>query len=777
MFKEGWRCWVESDLAAFLEPLPADLRQQLIERAGRFGGEEVRGQIASFFRGWFGRLTVTTLADPEAASLAAAIIRSSPAEYLGKLRRLIEGAAVDGLLRIKGDWNGQAWGPRQTLVWLLENLVAFPDLFDDCEACLFRLALHETDRHIGDNVEGIWRNLFSIYLSGTAAPFERRIDLLRERMLSPGPDEARMAFRGLDRVFAGPSGRGVSPPEIAGRRRPDDWRPASQEEERACYLGALKLCGEHLIGGDAHRRALAFDVLVDHIDLLLRSGFLDDVAGIIAKSRLEEGETRRLMNAVDEFIGWETPVSPLRASEPLPVWTEPIRRWVESLQPSDFDGMLRTVCARQPWDRRFADDPRMGRDEADELAARIVGEPSRLRSHLDWLASHEARSAGHLGFALGRVDGGEACGEMILLHAIAKGAAPLLTGYIRGLVFAERHPTRELIRLMMEFEAAHPRMAVDILVFGGDDFDALNRVISLVELKAVPPSFLASFARGIGRRRLSAEEVSRILPYFVDALLAGDAGTARPGVSFLSWHLKVEKDRATPSALAKREVRSQAWRLVEAALPYVPSGLAYDWSEIVAQLAEYDLERAVILLGKTFLSESLEVVREARKRLIEIIPRDSGVVMEGLGQALVDSVQGWRLQAHVVRDLVSRIPSRIVLDWVGRHGIDGARAIARHLPVPYLDEEGQPVVPEVLDAVLREYDDDQVLDNFAAGVHSGESWFGDGAERCRRDVEVAGRFLRHPNRRISEWARQEIDERTRMAEWEEREHIEAAVPG
>ena len=308
-------------------------------------------------------------------------------------------------------------------------------------------------------------------------------------------------------------------------------------------------------------------------------------------------------------------------------------------------------------------------------------------------------------------------------------------------------------------------MAVDILVFGGDDFDALNRVIGLVESKAVPPRLLASFAVGMGRRRLTAEEVGRILPYFVDA---ADADTYRAGVRFLNGHLRFENDSTARGCLEKPGVRRHAWRLVEAALPYVESGLAYDWSEVVARLAEHDLGRAATLLGKTFLSDSLEVVGEARKRLIEMIPREAEIVMEGLGQALLDPVRGWHLQVHVLRDLVSRIPSCVVLAWVERHGLDGARAIARHLPLPYLDDDGRPVVPDVLDAIFRDHDDDQVLNNFAAGVHSGEAWWGNESARFRREAEDAKPFLKHPNRRIREWARQEIDQLTRNAEWEER---------
>src|SRR4051794_11944319 len=115
---------------------------------------------------------------------------------------------------------------------------------------------------------------------------------------------------------------------------------------------------------------------------------------------------------------------------------------------------------------------------------------------------------------------------MIFKQAIQSGAAPLLRGYVRGLSFSQRRPTDELVHLMRELEAAHPKMAVDILVFGGDDFDALNRVIQLVETHMVSPRFLASFARGIGRRELSVEEVGRLLPYFVDI----DGDTAQAGL-------------------------------------------------------------------------------------------------------------------------------------------------------------------------------------------------------------------------------------------------------
>jgi hypothetical protein len=762
LFLEGWRRWVESDLSIFFEALPEHLQRQVIERAATFGGEEVRDQLASFFRGWFGRLTAKDLDDPRATSLASAIIESGPEEYLARLRQILEGAEAGDVIGIKEDGTGTATGSRRTLVSLLEKSVSFPEFFEGCEACLFRLALHETRSHTGHHATELWRNLYSVRLSRTAAPFEQRIGILGGRISSPDIDEARLAFRGLDRVFEGSSGQLIGPPVFAGRIRPRDWQPASSDEEHACYLAAVKLCGEPIAHGDPDRRALALDVVVDHLDFLLKSGFLDPIAGAVAASTLKEEETHRLLNAVDRFLGFAEQIGHDRAD---------VRRWVDSMRPSDFDGKLRAVCARQPWDRRFADDPQTQSDEVDELAVQIRSDPSRLLRHLDWLASHEARSAEHLGFALGRIDEGSVFGDTIFKQAIRSGAAALLRGYVLGMVFAQRRPTEGLVHLMAELEAAHPKVAVDILISGGDGFDALNRVIRLVESRAVSPRFLTSFARGIGHRDLTVEEVDRLLPYF----FVGDADTARAGMKFLAMVLRFEKRRSQRPCIEAETVRSHAWRVIEGALPHIDGQLSYDCLEVVELLARYNVGRTANLLGQALVSESLDFENLAQQKLAEFATENPEAVMEGFGSALLDNPHRWRLQIRVFRDLVARISTQVLLAWVRKHGVDAARAIARHLPRPYLDGQGLPIVPEVLDLILREYDDDEVLNNFAAGVHSGESWWGDRSEQFRREAEDARPFLKHPNRRIREWARLEIDERTSMAESLEREHAERTL--
>ena len=776
LFAVGWTKWVQDDPAEFMQGLPEAFQQQLIDRAGKLGEKEVRDELASFFRGWFTRLNAADLGQPNTANLVAALVEANPEQFLPLLRSIIENASGDDLLAISGRARNGKWGPRRTLVWLFEKLVSFPDFFTDCEAGLFHLAVHETEPRTGNNATAIWQELFSVYLSGTATPFLDRLPMLRARVESRNLQRAKLAFRGVAKALTQNTAKLVGAPIVAGRLRPRQWQPNSAAEEFVCYEAALMLCEQQLTQGDASRRRMAFDVLVSSIQFLLHKGILDSIARMFRPQSLESDEARTLVNAVDGFIElhrkrrWERP------DNGNPSYLQRVSDWIDAFRPSDFDGRLRSVCSREPWDDRFSDDPRTKRDEIDGLAAQIIQDEVLLQPHLDWLATPEAQSAERLGFAIARADEISSCLETVFDHAIATGAVPLLRGYVRGMAFAERPPPAQLNFLLDRLEAAHPNSAIDILVYGGDRFDALNRAIRLVERGAVSPQYLAGFAMGFGRRELASEEAGRLIPVFIEAARAGDAASTQAGVRFLSAIRHFEDRQARNNSLDLEAVRSSAWNLIELSLPLIGSQLAVDWADLVRELASFDPQRAVNLLGNAMLSEDHTVVGQAEDKLTALAAKYPVAVMQAFGSALLHPDQGWRLQVAVHRDLVSQLPSTVVLDWVRSNGVNAARAIARHLPPPYLDESSTPVVPEMLDTFLRDYNDNEVLENFISGVHSIETWAGNNAEQFRRQAEDARQFLNHPNKQIRQWANCEIGDRQQMAEWEEQRHAERFLP-
>jgi hypothetical protein len=774
LFAEGWEHWVATNLRSFFEKLPSEFLQQLLDRVATHANEEVRSQVGAFFRDWFSGLTAHDLADPGPTALAAALVETSPIEYLPRLRGVIDAAQPGELQAIRGYPFGGPSEPRRMMVWLLERLVSFPEFFEDCEACLFRLATEESEPQIGNNATAIWANLFSIYLSGTAVPFRQRLPLLEKRTSSAVIAEARFGFGALSRALQHPEGHVLSEPVVSGRLRPDDWRPASANEEKACLCAALAICGTHLNGGSSEHHRLGFNVIMHALLYLIRRGLLPELREIMLPKSLTDDESRKLLHTLDEFLAHEH----LRAeTDPgYARYIEDIRDWSNQFRPNSFAGRLREVCARSPWDRRFNRNLPKDEDETAELASAILKEPALLTPELDWLASPEAQAAEQLGFHLGQVDTSGDCGPMIFDHAISHKAAPLLRGYIRGMVQAQWPPGPDFLAFMTKLESTHPVMAVDILGYAGDSYDAFNRILRLVDSGAVAVKYLANLAMGLGRRELSAAEIARVLPYFTRAAEAADAETALAGLRFLGVFLLFESRRSPSTCLNSADIRSLAWELVERVLPFVAGQMGYEWTTVVKTLTAFDPERAAKLLGHALLAEDITFRDEAKRALTELGKAHPESAMRGFGAALLDPNRGWVLQIGVCRDLIGQLPPAVVISWVREHGLHAAEAIARHLPPPYLDRNGDPVVPSLLDSILRDYDDDRVFVNFLGGAHSGEVWWRNGGAQFRDTADRAKKFLGYPNRRIREWAQNEIDYRLKLAEFEDREHEERFLP-
>ena len=776
LFNEAWQRFVAPDLESFFKKLPDEMKQQLVDRVATHARKEVRDQVGSFFCGWFARLTARDLAEPPMTSTAAAIVEALPGEFLPQLRAIIEAARPGELQEIPPYASGAPWGPRRTLVWLLQRLVSFPEFFEDCEACLFQLAVEESEPQVGNNATEIWSNLFSVYCSGTAKPFQERLPCLERSLGSPIDREARLGFAGLAKSLQEGKGHILGEPVVAGRLRPEDWQPATVGEERACYRSALALCGPFLLDDLNENRRLAVRVLADSFYFLLERGLLDDLRRMLTPQGFSEEEARRLVQIFDDFLEHEETKVNGQLEERAAAYLKNVREWSNLFRPSDFSGRLREICARSPWDRRL---PRtLAKTETRQMTWRFSSCNNLHASLPSWTGWPVRKPClpsawdSPLDEPTNPAIAAESFSRMPLLARLP----PLLRGYLGGLGYVQRRPAPDFLDLMTKLESAYPDFVVDILRVAGDDFQAFGRIVRLLEAKLVAPRYLVILASGLGRRPLKADEVTQLLSYFTQAAMAGDADSARAGIQFLATFLLFESRQAAPTCLAVDETRTLAWQFGESAWPFLSAQQGREWGEILQKLAAFDPDRAAHLLGQTLLAEDLLLAKEAEGELTTLAKTNPRSVMAGLGTALLDLERGWRLRVHECRELVDQLPPDVVIAWVHHHGLEAARAIARHLRPPYLAEAGVPIVPEVLNTILREYDDDQVFANFLAGSHSGEVWWGNGAERFRQAAETAKKFLTDKNPRIREWAQNEITHRLWLAKREDQEHEERLLP-
>jgi hypothetical protein len=120
--------------------------------------------------------------------------------------------------------------------------------------------------------------------------------------------------------------------------------------------------------------------------------------------------------------------------------------------------------------------------------------------------------------------------------------------------------------------------------------------------------------------------------------------------------------------------------------------------------------------------------------------------MAELGGVLLDPHRGMRVRAHDLTSVLGAMPVRVVQEWVDRNGLDGARAIARLLPAPFL-QDGVPTVPELAAFVMDRFGgDEEVFDEFRLGARSHAVRVGDIAADYDQDAAVARAFRTHASR-------------------------------
>lgn len=764
LFAIGWKRWVEPDIRLFLHGLNEDLFKAFQEQTRKLAGKKEGEQLAIFFRNWICQLTLSSFEDPLNAQVLETLVEANPEQHLPLLTGLIVNSSDDELA-VLDSCSHQGSTPRRRIVWMLERLVVFADFFDDCEACLFRLARFESEEGIGNNATGVWKSLFSIYLSGTEASFEDRFRRLESYLVSDEESVIKLAYAALYDGTGKNIGRPLPPAAIAGRLRPQDWRPKDAKEALECHQRIFSAVQAQLGMSPLHR-SNALRYVCRKLLYYCQIGLADTVIEFASIADLTPEERVLFLHAAESCQDFLHRSPPGADSE----W-EKINSWVESLRPSDFSGRLRDICSREFWDSRFTDSSSAGAGELMTLAIEILKNQSLLSNELDWLDSPEALSAERLGAALGKEDVGFLFSDLLFRRAAEGWNVSLLSGYIRGITNREQELPVTVLELMTELEKRQPRIAAQLLPVAGEKFDALERMIRLIEDQSVPATILRPLTSFYGDRLLTIEEVKTVLPY----LVAKNAPDAISVAIEFAWIKSVHLRKGQQHLFEDSVVRSLVFDALERGIDSIEPQNAYSWCEVTKELAEYDAPRATAILAGVLLGEVRRGHHEASDALQELAPKYSDAVMQAFGEALRDREYGWKMQVSEYRDIVDQLSDESVIRWVEEYGEEGAKLIARHLSPPYINDQDEPVVPEKLNFVLSRFPTPDVLNAFCAGAMSGHVWCGYAADQFRNEACDARRFLRSDSFGIREWAKREIASKESMAVREDREFAERAV--
>lgn len=754
-FEFAWKQYSFRDKGQyFVEKFPRSLLESFLRRVVRSASKEVRDQVAACFQGWFYRCLACDVAKREVAVSVELLARFDRDTYVAHLRTILEQASLDELLAIRGEYTHDGWGARRHIVSMLARAAQFEDSFDNAEVALRRLALAENEYGIGNNATGTWTDLFRLHGSGAARRFEYRLQVLESLLDSGTESEHQLLFSALEKALRQNSFE-ILPHYVDWEQPPVVWRTQTAEQLRLAHTAYFQLLAKAFESKNVTCRSRTVALVANHLrDILLLGGDALDFAKSILSGEIEPTLRARVNEQLGQFLSWDAD----RLSDTD--YVQRVRQWRTNLTEGSLMSRVATVVGSL-WD---ASNPLSTTDDAGQsayraamkkLAAELIGSERSLNEVLPFLTSANAHGAFDFGAEIAAQDADWKLLDVIIRAAVSQGESSLLgRGYAYEML--NRHPEREveLNALLDELQPQHPANVLELCVVHSDRLALFRRTLRAV----------ASGVLGINHlRRL---EVLAFRGALSDDEFAEAALLARHSANRAAAHRVVVSlaHRWSTSRAKKVAVEKPSERVLDTLVDALRSALSEQqidgdaWVASVRALSAWRFRVACDLAFEALVGNTW-FLRKELSTLIASFAKESSAVVRQFGRQLEDP----KLQAHFgighYRDLVSMLPEDELVALIKQLTVVGARHLARHLPRPFLDDAGVPVVPTITLELLTRFERDaDVFEEFCVGLRSGVTRAGDIAEQYEDDAKTAEHFLDHPNRRVRAWAKREIGE-------------------
>lgn len=749
-FQAAWTRWAEPDTKRFLDTFPRSLSQGLLSRVSQ-ASTEVGKVVTAYFRDWLiskGAGVFLSEVDTEQLLL---LVRADPDRMLNRLRDLVMEATPEQLM--PGHNRGRRW-----LVTEFTEIARFPQWFAIAEEMLFRLALNESEPDLGNNATKIWTALFGIHGSSIATSFPDRLKILQARALDRDARIRELCVAALDEAVDDQAIHLISQRGFGRRIPPSPWHPKTWGE----YFGYLKDClallRSLIADENATVSAKAAKAFVDSIrHALFRNilepakegaGDIPEAVRPVLRAKLRElvllhenGHTQNDGSDQEKKMAF-------------------IRAWVGELAPTRLHDQLVEDLGTTSWSHHLEETQWNERIEA--LARRLLNEDGALERELTWINSPAAGAAVDLGIRLGRLDTDLRYLESIASTGIGTGRPELLRGYFVGTseTFASTGNEHLKVRCNHALNALwgeNVGFAYDAMLPSGDFLRSFDRTIDAVRSKQLPAAAMRSFAAWNGSRHTAPEEAKLASEVLLMVSREGDKRAASTALDFIHFALMREQ-AGDPSAFLIQMFEDGRLETVFGLLEESSKDKSNfsHWFPRLFQLAfPSNPARAVGIAISMLAAGSYEASQAASGLMHTMAEADPTSLMSALGMALLDQQNSINFAFRKVG--LGAIPDSVVIEWLKTHGVDGARALARHVIAPYIGTNG-PELNFVTAFLMENFgDDERVFSSFVAGIHSGGVFTGPISNWMQRGVTLAEQFTNYPIPSIRQWARNEVD--------------------
>lgn len=748
--EKSWHL-IKNNLSSFFEVLPEKLKKRFIDRTKDSKStiqKEVEKALAEWFRIEFCEYDLNLILDVEKAKIFKSYTEFSPKMGLNWLKISIKNATKEEIV----NWSEYSFGndSRRYIVWLCESLSHFKEYFYDCEEILFRLLQYETEKYITNNSTGVWKSLFSLIGSNTNLDFESRYRLLLERLNKCSIENLNTVLEAIKLIFED-KGMIILPPKVIGRRIvPTPWKVSNYKELlslRFNFINEFLICSECQ---DKDKRNIIRNFIINNLNVFIDNGGLENIQKYIWKE-IDKSEIYILKNSIEQYIYIKEKFNESVNDKHR---IDKCYEWIDSINLNFNNDQIYEFISKDYWNRYHILGEEKLEKEKKEIALKILKDNVNLYLYNELFESEECNYTAILNLAkkIGELDVEDKYEKYIICMIEKNKSNNFVKGYLLGQVLRDKNLKGTYKRSLDDNYLIHTDFVLDITISTDVSADGYKRILNCINNNLNNINILYNLQYIEWNDLLDESNKATILEVI-------DLNLGYEQAINLVIHLNHMWNRKGNKSMSDNRAKLVLKHLKNCVSEDIKFDI-WNWYECIKTIPGTYINKVIelLVLGLEKSGINTYMINEYSLQLLsEVAKSHSNLVMEMLGKKLIkDNNRIVYIKSYKL--LFESIKINDVKSWINRNGIEGARAIARHMSSPKLIGNGAVDIPVLTEWLLENYGYDDILfSEFISGRHSLEVVDIDEIIRNHDElIEKISPYLSHRLNRVQEWAKYEI---------------------
>jgi hypothetical protein len=518
LLKEWWECQglKKDDFDEFVGSMPEEFRHDLLQRffdhipyitttaRGREFSKAILGEDGIFSDG---SLLKTDIG----------------ADFFLKLTEADPGSALNLLKKTVGRWSKEDLAQftigRRQIVWALEMIAMWRDLFTDAARLLLALGEAESET-AANNASGVFAELFSPApgrVAPTEASPEERFPVLEEALTSASEERRLIGLHACDQALRSQHFVRSVGAEFQGLRpEPQLWMPKTYKEIVDYYRRVWQFLRTRLDGLQPEEREVAVNVLLSHVRGIGTIGPLTEIVLETLDELAQKPyvDKKTLLSEIVRVLHYD-------GKDLAPQTRE---RWLQlkdRVTGSDFSSLIHRYVGMDLLEDRYDEEGKrvdQTQPRIEDLVGEAIEKPDLLKLELYWLVTTEAQNGFRFGYQLGKKDKGFSLLPVLQesqRNAGENSSVYFLGGYFRAIAEIDRGKWEEQLDRLIEDEKLR-RWIPELTWRSGLTDRSAERILALAQKGIIGPGEFRMFAWGSVILDLSEDIFKNWIDFLLD---------------------------------------------------------------------------------------------------------------------------------------------------------------------------------------------------------------------------------------------------------------------